>query len=85
MMLKTCGDNWVSISGEFPIEQVPVVRCEPEVIGNSLPTASRGAPRSSFHTWTSQYLQQFSGFRDVQRTLAGTAKQNVNQENRAGA
>lgn len=59
--------------------------CEPEVIGNSLLTASQGAPCTSFHTWTLQYLQQFSEFRDVQGTLAGPAKQNVNKENRAGA
>lgn len=69
----------------FPVEQVPVVCCEPEVSGNTLSAGSQGAPCSSFHTWTLQYLQQFSEFRDVQGTLAGTAEKNVNKENRAGA
>lgn len=84
-MLKYAAIIGCQFKNMLAIEQVPVVCCEPEVIGNSLFTGSQGAPCSSFHTWTLQYLQQFSEFRDVQGTLAGPAKQNVNKENRAGA
>lgn len=66
----------------FPNEQVPVISCEPEVIVNTLLSGSQEFPCSSFHTWTLQCLQQFSEFKNVQETLAGPVKQNVNKENK---
>lgn len=85
MMLNHAAIIGCQFKAMFPGEQVPVVCCDPEVVGNSLLTVSRGAPCSSFHTWTLQYLRQFLKFRDGQGTLAGTAERNVNRENRAGA
>jgi len=82
MMLKYAVIIECQFKNMFPIEQVPVVSCELEVIVNTLLTGSQEFPCSSFHTWVLQYLQQFTEFRNVQETLAGTAKQNANKENR---
>lgn len=80
MMLKYAVIIACQFKNMFPIEQVPVFSCELEVIVNTLLTGSQEFPCSSFHTWTLQYLQQFAEFRNVQETLAGTAKQNANKE-----
>lgn len=82
MILKYAVIIECQFKNTFAIEQVPVVSCELEVIVNTLLTGSQEFLCSSFHTWTLQYLQQFTEFGNVQETLAGTDRQNANKENR---
>lgn len=75
MMLKYAVIIDCQFKNTFPIGQVPVVLDELGVIVNTLLTGSLEFPCSSFHTWTLQFLQQFTEFRNVQETLAGTTKE----------